>query len=242
MFLFGERQFYSSQHAQLWCLLYHSEQHADYLSSLYWLILFSSPFFCSCMSTSEIILVATVSHSLIVSSFLYGNHCWCYIQLLGLLFSGFLFTSIILRDVIRFSAWCLCSCIETTGQGIELMCLKSGMIVDLHLDNSTAKTYFYNQSGTVFPFLSRLAFCILNLVNKHDITHSIIYTHHISVWKIIICYGHIGSRVTSSLHNSSIVSILGWTSGGLSINISTLWIIHCLQEHWGWMFQESLVL
>ena len=32
----------------------------------------------------------------------------------------------------------------------------SGMVVALHLDNSTATTYLYNQGGTVSPFLSRL--------------------------------------------------------------------------------------
>ena len=39
----------------------------------------------------------------------------------------------------------------------------SGKVVALHLDNSTAKAYLCNQSGTVSPFLSRLT-------NKHGIT------------------------------------------------------------------------
>ena len=46
----------------------------------------------------------------------------------------------------------------------------SGMVVALHLDNSTAKVYLCNQVGTVSPFLSRLACQILNLTDKHGIT------------------------------------------------------------------------
>ena len=46
----------------------------------------------------------------------------------------------------------------------------SGKVVALHLDNSTAKAYLSNESGTVSPFLSRLASQILNLTNKHGIT------------------------------------------------------------------------
>ena len=46
----------------------------------------------------------------------------------------------------------------------------SGKVVALHLDNSTARAYLCNQGGTVSPFLSRLACCILSLTNKHGIT------------------------------------------------------------------------
>ena len=46
----------------------------------------------------------------------------------------------------------------------------SGKVVDLHLDNSTAKAYLCNQGGTVSPFLSGLACQILSLTNKHGIT------------------------------------------------------------------------
>ena len=46
----------------------------------------------------------------------------------------------------------------------------SGKVVALYLDNSTAKAYLCNQSGTVSPFLSRLACWILNLTDKHGIT------------------------------------------------------------------------
>ena len=47
----------------------------------------------------------------------------------------------------------------------------SGKVVALHLDNSTAKAYLCNQDGTASTFLSRLAFCILNLADIHGITH-----------------------------------------------------------------------
>ena len=45
----------------------------------------------------------------------------------------------------------------------------SGKVVALHLDNSTAKAYLCNQGGAVSPFLSRLAYRILSLTNKHGI-------------------------------------------------------------------------
>ena len=46
----------------------------------------------------------------------------------------------------------------------------SGKVVALHLDNSRAKAYLFNQGGTASPFLSRLACWILSLTNKHGIT------------------------------------------------------------------------
>ena len=46
----------------------------------------------------------------------------------------------------------------------------SGKVVALHLDNSTAKAYLCNQGGTLSPFLSRLAFWLLSLTDKHVIT------------------------------------------------------------------------
>ena len=46
----------------------------------------------------------------------------------------------------------------------------SGKVVALHLDTITAKAYLYNQGGTVSPFLSRLAWGILALSDKHGIT------------------------------------------------------------------------
>ena len=46
----------------------------------------------------------------------------------------------------------------------------SGKVVALHLNNSTAKAYLYNQGGTVFLFLSRLVCWILSLTDKHGIT------------------------------------------------------------------------
>ena len=48
-------------------------------------------------------------------------------------------------------------------------CLSS-KVVALHLDNSTAKACLCNQGSTVSPFLSRLAYWILSLTDKHCIT------------------------------------------------------------------------
>ena len=46
----------------------------------------------------------------------------------------------------------------------------SHKVVDLHLDNSTAKAYLCNEGGTVSPFLCKVACQILSLTDKHDIT------------------------------------------------------------------------
>ena len=46
----------------------------------------------------------------------------------------------------------------------------SGMVVALHLDDSIAKLYLCNHSGTVSPFLSRLACWIMSLINNQSIT------------------------------------------------------------------------
>ena len=60
-------------------------------------------------------------------------------------------------------------------QAISMMLHKmaiylSGKVVDLHLDNSTAKAYMCNQGGTVSPFLSRHACWILSMINEDGIT------------------------------------------------------------------------
>ena len=46
----------------------------------------------------------------------------------------------------------------------------SGMVVALHLENSTTKAYLCNQGGTVSPFLSRLSCQILSQTHKHSIS------------------------------------------------------------------------
>ena len=56
-------------------------------------------------------------------------------------------------------------------------------IVALHLGNTTANAYLCNQVGRVYVFLCRLAFCILNICDKHGIpviAHSYL---PISMWK-----------------------------------------------------------
>ena len=45
----------------------------------------------------------------------------------------------------------------------------SGKVVALLLHNTTLKAYLCNQGGTASPFLSRIAFCILNLADEHSI-------------------------------------------------------------------------
>ena len=58
----------------------------------------------------------------------------------------------------------------------------SGKVVALHLDNSAANAYLCNQGGRVSPFLSRLAWWILSLTDKHGITLILAYIPtHLSV-------------------------------------------------------------
>ena len=62
------------------------------------------------------------------------------------------------------------------------MAFKLSLVVDLHLDNSTAKTYLCNQGGMVSPILPRLACHILNLADKNDLTLILAYIpSHLSV-------------------------------------------------------------
>ena len=51
----------------------------------------------------------------------------------------------------------------------------SHTVVILYMDNSTPKAYLCNQGGKVSPFLSRLAYHILNMANKHGITLFLAY-------------------------------------------------------------------
>ena len=71
-------------------------------------------------------------------------------------------------------------------QAVALMLCKmalrlSGKMVVLHLDNSIAKAFLCNQGGTASPFLSILAFCILNFTAMHGITLILAYILPISV-------------------------------------------------------------
>ena len=65
----------------------------------------------------------------------------------------------------------------------------SGKVVALHLDNGTDKEYLCNQGGTASLFLSKLAYCILNLANKHGITLIQHTNLPISMWKLTIYHG-----------------------------------------------------
>ena len=54
--------------------------------------------------------------------------------------------------------------------GIEWHFVYLGKAVALHQDSTAANANLYNQGGTVYPFLSRVAGCMLNLADKHSIT------------------------------------------------------------------------
>ena len=85
-----------------------------------------------------------------------------------------------------------------------------------------------NEGGTASLFLSRLACCILNLLNKQGISFQHTYPP-ILMWKLFLP-GKVGSGVASaSLHSSGCLSSLRSTWGG-SVNIlmyqSMLAILH----------------
>ena len=64
--------------------------------------------------------------------------------------------------------------------------------VALHLDRSSTKAYLSNQGDTVGLFLSRLAFHIWNLTNRHGITlYSSIHTYPCKIWKPTISWGQL---------------------------------------------------
>ena len=52
----------------------------------------------------------------------------------------------------------------------------AGEVVSLHMDNSMVEVYLCNQGGTESSFVSRLAYCILNLANRHGSTLPPAYT------------------------------------------------------------------
>ena len=61
-------------------------------------------------------------------------------------------------------------------QAVVLMLCKvafwlSGKVFAFCLENTTAKAYLCNQGGTAYPFPTRIVCHILNLPNKHCITH-----------------------------------------------------------------------
>ena len=95
-----------------------------------------------------------------------------------------------------------------------VFCL-SGKVVDLYLDNSTAKVYQCSQGGIVSPFLSRLACQILSLTDKHSIiSSSSIHSYPSQCGGWLSVLGPDASRVASSPSGgSSRFSPLGSTRG-----------------------------
>ena len=125
-------------------------------------------------------------------------------------------------------------------------------LVALHLDNSTAKAYECNQGSTASLFLSRLAWHILNLANKHGIT--LIPVHiptHLIVEANYLFWDQLVPKVDPpSSHYSDCVSSMGSTRGG-SIDILTYQSVSALLQlvkcspSWGLgieCFQPSLGL
>ena len=95
----------------------------------------------------------------------------------------------------------------------------SGKVVALLLDNSTAKAYLCNQDGTVSLFLSRLAWQILSLNDKHSITPIPSYIPtHLSVgadymsWCHLLLSGIFSQRIAQ-------VAFCLWALGGFAGNL-----------------------
>ena len=129
-------------------------------------------FLFSFTSAGMVISFATESSSLEIFTS-WCAYCYrCHANLLGLLLSGVWFALISWWILVWFyveSLYCLAgagSCHDATWNGF---CL-SGKVVALHLDNSTAQAYLFNQESTVSPFLSRHACQILSPTDKHSIT------------------------------------------------------------------------
>ena len=120
----------------------------------------------------------------------------------------------------------------------------SGKVVALHLDNSTVKTYLFNQGGTASPFLPGWSARYWVWPTS---TVLLLFQHTflpVSMWRLIIC-------LRISCFWSGIFSLrwLNWLfSFGayqrwicwhppipLNASIITPWKLHCLWGPWGWM-------
>ena len=90
----------------------------------------------------------------------------------------------------------------------------SGMVVNLHLNNSIAIAYLCKQGGTRSLFVSRLACHISNLAEKHGITFILVYTDPFQCGNQLPFIGKVGSRVPSAaLHSLGCISSSGSTGG-----------------------------
>ena len=111
----------------------------------------------------------------------------------------------------------------------------SGKVVALHLDKSTTKAYLCNQSGTVSPFLSRLASEILSLTDKHGInlipayipTHFNVEADYLS-WDWMLPEWHLLSQVAQAAF--TFAAFWRWTCWHLlvplNVSIITPWTLH----------------
>ena len=105
----------------------------------------------------------------------------------------------------------------------------SGKVVALHMDNSTAQAYLCNQGGAVFFFLSRLAYHILNLANKHVIALIPAYIPmHLNVEADYQLLGKLAPEWHLTSYRSSGISTLGCTGGGF---VGTLVSMSALLYH-----------
>ena len=119
----------------------------------------------------------------------------------------------------------------------QVLC--AGLIVALHLDNSTSKAYLCNQGGTVSPFVSRLACQILASMVLLLFQHTFLTT---SMWRLIICprircfrSGIFFLRWHRQLFNFGAFQM--WTYWHLLIQLNasiiTDWNLHYLGGPWG---------
>ena len=100
----------------------------------------------------------------------------------------------------------------------------SHKVVALHLDNSPAKAYLYNQGGTASVFLSRITSSILNLANKHGIILPAYIPTHLNVeadylsWEGLVSEFHLLSHIAQAVfqpwHQSD---LLASSSGSLGV-------------------------
>ena len=96
----------------------------------------------------------------------------------------------------------------------------SSKVVVLQLVNSTASAYLCDQHGRLSIFLSRLAYHILDLADKHAVTAIQVYipTHFN---RPTLCHGDIGFRMASfSSQSSSSVSASVSAGGGFVGNLT----------------------
>ena len=121
-------------------------------------------------------------------------------------------------------------------------CLSNKVVV-LHFDNSTAQDYLCHQGGMASIFISRLACCILNLTNKHDMTliplciptHLHVEAHYLSQGQLVPKWHLLPHMAQAAFHfwGQPQVDLLASSYTKINVSSITPWKVLHLWRPWG---------